>query len=275
MQPGFYPHLSNDEYHDAPGFSKTTLCELTPFDYWANRIYTGPKPEREEPEAFLVGNAFHCRVLEPQHFGDRYACNSGKLRRGSKDYDEWREANPGKTLLSETQWNLIEQMATMASFNPSLVALFAEPGISESSFFAIAPETGELVKCKPDRLYSGGRIVVDLKTAGDLKASTLRFPWHAHDLHYHVSAALTLDVIELVTGQRPEQYLFAVVEKSWPHRSAAYTVTEPGIELGREYYLAKLRLFRLCREMGYWPAYVAGGQREKVNPHELFKLWEP
>ena len=286
MQPGFYPDMPDNIYHSLEGYSKTVLCEVTPFDYWAKRIYSGPKPvDDKEKDHYLLGRLFHCMVLEKSEVVKRYAKNEGLhtnkdgkpvgLRRGTKSYEDWASQNPGVSLISPTMWNSAERMLTLSLMNPLFKKIFDLPGYPESTFIAKCPQTAFMLRVRPDYLIKTDDMpVVDLKTTGDFKASPDKFPWEAYKLHYHVSGALTLDIIERATGKRPSKYYFAVTEKPWPHRAAVWEMTEEGIEAGRRWYQDRLQLFKMCIETGYYPAYVAKDKKSKPKSETYFRFVE-
>lgn len=285
MQPGFYAEMPDSVYHGLEGYSKTVLCEVTPFDYWAKRIYSGPKPDETEKDSYLQGCLFHCMKLEPHRVAEVYVKNEGlnknkkgeeiALRRGTKAYEEWAEKNPGKKLISVKMWEECERMVSMMGANRLVSSLFSKPGFPECSFVMRCPATGVWIRCRPDYwLKTQSATVVDLKTCGGLKASPKKFPWEAFEYHYHISGALTLDIIEKVTGSRPDRYLYVTVEKPWPHRSAVWEVTPKGLQVGRDYYRNRIRMFELCKKTGYYPTYVSAENRTKENPFEYFRFVE-
>ena len=285
MQPGFYPDMPDNIYHSLEGYSKTVLCEVTPFDYWAKRIYTGAKPDESEKDSYLQGCLFHCMKLEPHRVAEVYVKNEGlnknkkgndiALRRGSKAYDEWAEKNPRKKLISKRMWEECERMVSMMDANRLVASLFSKPGYAECSFVMQCQQTGVWIRCRPDFWHkTQSATVIDLKTCGSLKASPKKFPWEAFEYHYHVSGALTLDIIEKVTGRRPDRYLYVAVEKPWPHRSAVWEVTPKGIQTGRNYYKNRIRMFELCKQTGYYPTYVPADSRIKEDPFEYFRFVE-
>ena len=158
----------------------------------------------------------------------------------------------------------------MSFTNQKFSELFGVPGFPECSFVGQCPQTGQWIRVRPDYLHKTDTMdIVDLKTTGDGKASPDRFPKEAGKLHYHISGALTLDTIELVTGRRPSSYLFAVTEKPWPHRSAVWELTEQGLLAGRRFYQDRLKLMKLCQETGYYPAYV----KKKNNTEDYEKFF--
>ncbi|NRA46802.1 MAG: PD-(D/E)XK nuclease-like domain-containing protein [Oligoflexales bacterium] len=281
MQLGFYPDMSEEVYHrQAPGYSKTSLCVPTPFDYWAERIYTGEKPDNGEKPSFLFGSLFHTMKGEPEELGDRYVKNEGLhpdggdkiLSKNSKAYEAWKEENPDKKLITPKMWADCERMVKMLSFNPVANQLYEKPGYSECSFVNKCPETGVYIRCRPDRMWNDFSVVADLKTTGDGKAGPSSFPWEASKLHYHVSAALTTDIIEQITGIRP-RYFFVVIEKPFPHRSAVWEATEKALSLGRKFYRNRIKLLELCKSSGYFPTYISA-EKQYEKPHELFNFVE-
>jgi len=72
-------HCSNDEYHAAPGMSKSKLdaIAISPLNYWDQHINPDREP-REYKHCFAVGDGTHKLVLEPGTFEETYAVGFDK-----------------------------------------------------------------------------------------------------------------------------------------------------------------------------------------------------
>ncbi len=222
-----------DEYHRAiPGVSKSDLDN-------AHRsiahYLVGKVAERKPTPAMAFGEAFHCRVLEPDRFEGTYAVapdldlrtKVGKLQR-----EEWDAANKGKTIIAEPWMEQIDSMFDAVMSHPIAGRLF-EAGAAEHSFFWRDSDNSLLQKCRPDYLRQDG-IAVDLKTAID--ASSRGFQRAVANYRYHVQAAFYADGIASVLGAPLDGFLFVAVEKEPPFAVAVYTLEDLAVEHGRLAY---------------------------------------
>ena len=76
-------------------------------------------------------------------------------------------------------------------------------------------------------------LIIDLKTTID--ASPKGFQRSVANYRYYVQASHYLDVVEMVTGTRPQAFLFVVVEKQRPFSPAVYMAAQAMIDLGKQH----------------------------------------
>lgn len=124
-QPQVFPSLPREAYDALPGWNASLLkvaLSKTPAHAWFE--YVSPeREEREDVAAFLVGNLFHCRLLEPELFDQRYVVlppdapkrptakqleppkpgRNGVVNTETKAYQAWEEAQ-----LREAWWQAFE-----------------------------------------------------------------------------------------------------------------------------------------------------------------------
>ena len=256
---------TNEDYHNAPGISKSGLddVEEAPAKFKWRREH--PEPASDEMQ---LGSALHVAILEPEEFEKRYAVAGPELtRRGTNKWLEFEQENQGKIPLKFDQGEKIFEMAMAARKHSRALLL---EGLKELSFFWKDPETGLLCKCRPDNITAKGVI-------SDYKSTRIAYPervWAREILihRYHVQAAFYLDGVLHALAQAnmthlvdvvPSSFVLFAQEKVEPFLSKPWLVGEASIALGRRAYQTNLRTIKECEKSGVWPGYP-----EKIEPIE-------
>lgn len=75
MKPGIYFGLSENEYHADPALSTSALKKLIqdPEEYWDGSFMNPNPPPPEVKDCLARGTLWHCRILEPENFYNKYA----------------------------------------------------------------------------------------------------------------------------------------------------------------------------------------------------------
>ena len=114
---------TNEQYHanDAISHSKLELFRRRPISYY--RRFVAKTVARPEPtEAFRLGSAAHCAVLEPATFWDRYALRPEGIDRRTKDgkiaFAEFESANAGKTIITQDEAGSVQEMTAAVQHHP-------------------------------------------------------------------------------------------------------------------------------------------------------------
>lgn len=248
------PDLPMASYHSSKtGVSKSglhTLYKATPYEYkWRQ---DNPK----QPSASLsLGTLFHTLFLEPEKFYDEYAVWKGKTRRG-KAWDDFKELHQDKTIITAGELDQANDMLEAALESKLVKRVFDLPGEAEYSYFGRDPDTGVILKCRPDKYLPKLRWVIDVKTAANpLPEGYERFQKDAYKYGYYVSAALTLRVMGLVLGVRPAGYYYLVVANTAPYRAFLYRATDEEIALGDAVLAKTLPAYAKALETGVWEDY--------------------
>lgn len=252
MKPGIYQDLSNDDYHAAPGISKSGLdliskCPALYKARYLDGIKTEPTP------AMILGSATHTITLEPEKFNEEFAVAPEINRRtkaGKAEWAQFQADNAGREIIKADDYETISRMAD-AVRNHGRAADILSYGQAESSLFYEDNITGELLKVRPDYLIED--LVVDLKTTQD--ASPEGFAKSCFNFRYHVQAAYYLAVARAVTGVHLTNFVFIAVEKKEPYQVAVYYLDNGALELGAEQYRSDLMRYSDCRKAGEWPGY--------------------
>ena len=256
MEPGIYTDLSSDAYHAAPGISNSGLsiiAERTPAHYKASL-----ETVRHATPAMLAGSRLHSAVLEPELFTQIYTVAPKfdlRTNVGKADKAAWEEANPNRTAISGDEYSQSMFIADVLHANPTVRELL-RGGHNERSVFARDPETGVLVKCRPDSdtVVSGRRIITDLKTTE--RASPEDFMWSAYRYGYFRQAPFYTDVCTWEGSEQPvEGFYFIAVEKEPPYAYIIYEAAPRFLQRGRDAYRSALNEYARCVETDTWPAY--------------------
>jgi hypothetical protein len=252
MKPGIYTsdQLTNDEYHAAPGISKSglDLIARSPAHYRFGE-------RKEATRAMEIGTAIHCAILEPKRFAADYMLLREVTDRRASAYKQAVSVWGAERVLTGTEADRVAGMQESVAGNPSLSPYMQAPGRCELSVFAIDPETGVLVKCRFDKLTDAGA-AVDLKKTQDLRD----FGKSVANYGYHVQAAFYSDVWKWATGEDLQQFVFAAVEELMPHASAPVWLDDEALDIGRIIYRKALNTYAECLAADEWPGIAAQPQ---------------
>lgn len=255
MTPGIHT-LTNEDYHAAPGISKTGLWTIhtkTPFHFRYG--------ERKNSSFFDLGSAAHTAVLEPESLDSRVAKGPAD-RRGNKWTDAVNAAEfHGQMLLTAGDHDKVLRIRDSADKNATLRAL--RPGlVVEQSGFALDPETGVLCRCRPDGYQPSSGIILDLKTTTDGGASAFarsvaNFGYHVQDAFYSFVWDEAQSYCEPTTPPRcgVQGFVFVVVETTAPYVTSTYELDPSAVDEGRAIYRAALARYAECARTDVWTAY--------------------
>ncbi|NAG81135.1 exodeoxyribonuclease VIII [Escherichia coli] len=101
IEPGIYYGISNENYHAGPGVSKSQLDDIA--DTPALYLWRKNAPvDTTKTKTLDLGTAFHCRVLEPEEFSNRFIVAPEFNRRTNAGKEEEKAflmecASTGKT----------------------------------------------------------------------------------------------------------------------------------------------------------------------------------
>jgi len=195
--------LSSEVYHQGRAVSSSMLkafaSESTPQEIY-HRYVKIDAPSRDT-KAFIFGRAFHKICLEKKNFFDDFVIFPGK-RRAGKAYDEFKEKNPGKDIITGDIYDEIRRLRDALYKVPEVNSLL-KGGIAESSVIWIDEDTG--VKCKARADYIKGNVIIDLKTCAN--ASRHAFNQDMIKYHYYIQAGHYME------GFDKDNFAFIVIDK--------------------------------------------------------------
>lgn len=208
---GAFQNIPNEVYHGI-----TNYLSATQIGAWlkSERHYEALLTDQMFDSAALeFGRLVHLAVGEIELFGATVVTGPD-VSRNSKEWKAFEAANPGKSCLKPAEIQDVMKLANRVHAHPKVGGMFSN-ALVEWSFFGICPVTGHPVKCRPDLLSRDYLFLGDLKSTKS--AHPDEFPRQAYNLNYHVKMAHYMDVIQIVTGVRPELGVFIAAESSPPY----------------------------------------------------------
>ena len=239
--------LNNHNYYqDTEYVSNSMLSNLTGKSPEYFR-FAMDNPQPSTP-AMKFGSALHMNVLQPEEFNNNYAVApkfDKRTKQGKIDYAEFVKTNIFKTVISEQDFELIEQMTSKLMRDSDAKTLLTN-GIKE---YIIAWENQEHgVKCRGmlDVYNKDANIIVDLKTTQD--SSYNGFASSVRKFKYYKQAAFYMDAVGA------EEFYIVAIEKSPPFSINIIQIGDELLDKGRELYDRDLAVYKYCLDNDYWPS---------------------
>ena len=262
--------VSNAEYHGARALVSKSALDVfsrSPAHY-LHYLETGlhDDSDKPEPEALVIGSAFHALVLEPMEFSRSYVLlpDFGTMV-SSKNRalrDAWLAERPGIVGLKAEQWRMIHGMRESLMRHKKIRRLL-ENGRPEVTCAALDPHTGLPRKCRWDWVSEIDGLGVDLKSARDARED--RWKREAMNRRYEVQDAYYTDTGKLADLD-VEILGFAVVEKEEPYVCALYTLGDSARLAGEIRYMRDLEGIAKCCDSGDFPGYGNGDAAQLEYP---------
>ncbi|HDH8661911.1 TPA: exodeoxyribonuclease VIII [Escherichia coli] len=256
IEPGIYYGISNENYHAGPGVSKSQLDDIA--DTPALYLWRKNAPvDTTKTKTLDLGTAFHCRVLEPEEFSNRFIVAPEFNRRTNAGKEEEKAflmecASTGKTVITAEEGRKIELMYQRVMALPLVQWLVESAGHAESSIYWEDPETGILCRCRPDKIIPEFHWIMDVKTTADIQ----RFKTAYYDYRYHVQDAFYSDGYEAQFGVLPT-FVFLVASTTVEcgrYPVEIFMMGEEAKLAGQQEYHRNLRTLADCLNTDEWPA---------------------
>ncbi|EOX3915409.1 exonuclease VIII, partial [Escherichia coli] len=253
---GIYYGISNENYHAGPGVSKSQLDDIA--DTPALYLWRKNAPvDTTKTKTLDLGTAFHCRVLEPEEFSNRFIVAPEFNRRTNAGKEEEKTflmecASTGKTVITAEEGRKIELMYQSVMALPLGQWLVESAGHAESSIYWEDPETGILCRCRPDKIIPEFHWIVDVKTTADIQ----RFKTAYYEYRYHVQDAFYSDGYEAQFGVQPTFVFLAVstTVECGRYPVEIFMMGEEAKLAGQQEYHRNLRTLADCLNTDEWPA---------------------
>jgi exodeoxyribonuclease VIII len=251
-EPGIYRDVSFDEYRSWRAWNATSIKAFTlssPFHGFA--AFNGTSAT-EEKTCFIKGSAIHCATLTPEQFDAQYAIGPA-VRRNSKEWKAFEDANPGKQCLKPDECADVMGMRNALMAEPLAAALIKSADWREVSVVWTDEQTGLLCKMRLDMYSSKQGVLLDLKSTTD--SDTEKFERPAHVFGYALQLAFYAR--GLAAHKLPTNGVGIIaVESSAPY---GVNVLQPDSEwflAGEADLQAALPAIKECTSNGVWPGYV-------------------
>ncbi|MDE1479349.1 PD-(D/E)XK nuclease-like domain-containing protein [Xenorhabdus bovienii] len=257
MTPGIYYDISNEDYHQGEGVSKSQLDIIDQAP--AELIWQRNAPiDEEKIKSLDMGTALHCLLLEPDEFNNRFIeapLFNRKTNAGKQEEKEFLEqcADIKKIIMDHEQHRKLKIMRDSALAHPIAKWFLEADGQSEISIYWNDSETDVLCRSRPDKLITttDQHWIVDVKTSADMDRLDKTF----YDYRYHVQDAFYSDGYKELTGQLPT-FVFLVVSTTincgrYPVRP--FIMDEQAKSAGRNAYQKNLETYAQCLKTDEWP----------------------
>jgi len=241
---GIYYDLSNEDYHAAPGVSKSGLDKIA-----RSPAHFKYSDKRKSTRAMEIGTAIHAAILEPERFDSEYCLTNAPLRT-AKEYKEAKIIHGSELTLTAPEAAKVIGMRKSVQSNMHAMQHLDIQGCAEVSMMCIDPETGVTIRARFDWLTDDG-IVIDVKKTQDVRPN--EFIKSVGNYRYHVQEAMYSFIYEQVTGEKLKAFYFLAVEEEAPHSNQMYLLGDLSREIGAYYFRRDLRTYAECFDADVWP----------------------
>lgn len=215
---GLHTDIPNAEYHASGGYSSSFVKT------WINKSPAHAKYSKFKLSQSVadIGNAVHAMLLEPEK---NMVISGPSDRRGNAWKEAYKDAEQnGNILLTSGDYYQVKAMSDSVMSNPHAAGLLEDANrVCEASILAKDPETGIVLKCRPDLLLEKQNEIWDVKTCQS--ADPRAFKKTIFDLGYDVSGAFYRKVCRM-HGMDIKSFGFICVEKANPYATALYMLDE-------------------------------------------------
>lgn len=172
-------------------------------------------------------------------------------RRGTKVWDAFVEANPGREIVKQDEFDVAQAMADALAAHEEAAYLLR--GEREKTIFARI--AGRECRSTPD-VHLVREHATDLKSTTD--ASPDRFHWQAAKLGYFGQMAMQKDMVIAAGLPSPARLAIVAVENKAPYVVTVFELTPAAEEYGRRFYRLHLERLLVCEASNDWPGYGPG-----------------
>jgi hypothetical protein len=162
---------------------------------------------------------------------------------GREIYDAFKKkeielAESTKIILSNDEFLNLANMRLRFESNKEATLLINNSRI-ENSFFWVDKSSNLLLKARPDILHKN--MIIDLKTTSD--ASPRAFQNEIIKYGYHIQFAMIRDAVEILEGNRIENFINIVIETKYPYNMAIYLMEQNAVDKG------EIKYKQLCMDL--------------------------
>lgn len=261
MRPaGIYKDVPKEEYHSEEGISNSSMGYI--LDCGARYKYEKERKKTdEEMKKFIIGQAVHTLILEPELFEETFLI-AEKPRGNSKEAKKAKEAGrrtfiaeDGRTILTPKEYDECHKMAIEGSSNSVWTKVkMSEGNIENSIYWDIKCEDlnfsvyiARLRAC-PD--FFNNKIIIDVKTTESIK----KFQQSVESFGYYRQAAMQIDALSTIDNKE-RKFFFLAIEKKPPYLTKTFDIEDEYIEIGRKEYKKAALIYAKCLKSNEWPGY--------------------
>ena len=240
VMPGCFLGVPNQKYHDTEGISKTNTCDL---DRSVAHYILSKQYPMKQTDPMLKGSAFHDLCLLPDFYYSHYKVCPLKGK-ATKGYKAMADEFPDSDVLTAGMAQDVNEMHEAVMKNPTMKeVLGSESTLREVSIWATDPDTGLLLKIRPDIIYNG--VIFDLKTT--IAPHPKAFIHSVWDYKYQVQSAFYQYVAGLL-GMTIDNFIFLCVGSKPPYLTAIYDLNDDLVEEGDAFFRRALLRYKTYLE---------------------------
>lgn len=273
LPPGIHHGVSDEAYRSDPGYSQSTLKKFGTAKSPLHFRYDEDHPPDQDTTGLRIGSYVDYVVFERTPIANKFAFwDSG--RRAGKVWDEFKEANAEKTILTVEELQRAEAcVAAMLANEDAAAALkFSHHQVT---IIAVHPTFGYRLKGRLDlKPKKDIDWIYDWKSACD--ASSPFFHKLAHDKGYSIQAEYYLALCEYV-GEPAGNFGFFVGETEPPYGVQTHYFERESAELvaaGKKIDEWLVR-YHQCKTENVWPSYTPDWKRIRFKGYMLAEDREP
>lgn len=231
---------------------------------------------RKESQALDFGRAIHCKLLEPEHFDERFTVAKSCEAILKSGENKGKACGCTGTGVSDGKWLCGKHLP---DFSPPLSKQILTPqehAACQAIFIKIKAHpvvkmlrsqggcettlswkwNGLACKSRMDKLIHADkkfpRTVVDVKKVSLGKCTTAECERSIGNYHYDVKAAFYCDAAQYVFDE-PAEFIWVFVEDSFPYSINVIHCDAETLQIGREKYQGVLFDWLKCLENGRYP----------------------
>jgi exodeoxyribonuclease VIII len=239
------------EYRTLPGVNWSTLKHGVASMKLLKHRATSPEPDSD---AFRLGRAIHCALLEPEKFARLYIAEPdfGDLRTkiAKASREAWRaDADPAAVTLKHTEQTVLVGMARGISEHATAMKLITESRHEVTLQWA-HDGTGIACKARADLLSVG---VADLKsttctTLSQMHREAAQYLYHGQLAWYHDGAIAS----GILAPDAPNPSLI-MVQKCEPFDVAVIQLSDTDFAKGRSLWQSLIERYADAQASDWWP----------------------
>lgn len=261
IAPGIYPNMDFATYFELDAWGSSALRAMRQGP--PARVIWQKNVPRSDTAATLLGSAVHSALLTPHLFADTYICKRERMSFATKEGKAWRDEHARFKILPFEDFQTVSNIVEAIMLKANVARTLDEDAIKENTLVARCPGSGEMMKARPDWIWTdrGGGCIYDLKItrhAGTTWAAQRAYGegW-MHQLAYYRTVALLSD-LDVSRGR------LVIVEPDPPHFVWTLEVKRDALDLLELENGETLKQMRDCRAANAWP-----------GPPDEWKMIEP
>jgi len=259
----------------------------TPKEYFYYKYIHKRDPEEDDKEHFKVGTASHVAILEQAKWKDKVAVFKDPYPGKTKAYIPKKQAiakfdvaNLGKTIITEKDFELINDMKRSLAKTMDISMLNPKGAIIEHSFYAklIFNNDGTVERIedlqdfeevnntpkedlvffictRPDFVRKSNDVCVDIDLKTCKSVNPAKYQKDSYEMENHIQAAMGVDIVGACLDVEVDPFVFIAIEKSPPYDCLPFPCSAATIEYGRTIYQRRLWKVWEARKSGYFEGY--------------------